>query len=122
MRRTSIAAGMLGALAVALGAFGAHALRDRVSPAMLEIWRTAGAYHLLHSVVLLVIGSKSHSGRHDGLAAGLLGFGTVVFAGSLYLLVLTGAGWLGAVTPLGGVALIAGWLVLFFGAISSPKS
>ncbi len=101
--------GLSGALAVMLGAFGAHALRGSVEPALLETWRTAAHYHLLHSVVLIAIGAHP---RGTGWATGLIATGIALFSGSLYLLVLTGQRWLGAVTPLGGVCLIAGWLTL----------
>lgn len=100
-------AGLLGALAVALGAFGAHGLEGRVSADALETWRTAATYHLVHSVALAAM-----AGERSGLAARLLTIGVVIFSGSLYALVLSGQTWLGAVTPLGGLALIAGWSAL----------
>lgn len=107
-------AGLLGALAVAAGAFGAHGLRGRVSPEQLASWNTAAEYHLLHSAVLLALVLwGSHAQRSVTLPAGLLTAGVVLFSGSIYLLVLTGQRWIGPVTPLGGLLLIAGWLSLF---------
>lgn len=114
--RRFLVAGSLGtALGVALGAFGAHALESRVAGPMLEIWQTAVLYHLVHAVGLLIIGvlalhlpesaPVSWSGR-------LLAVGIVLFSGSLYLLVLTGQSWLGAVTPVGGIAFLLGWALL----------
>ncbi len=105
--RTLFVAALLGALAVTLGAFGAHGLRDHVDPAALVTWKTAASYHLAHAVVLAAIASDRHA-----LPAKLMAIGVVLFSGSLYALVLSGVGWLGAVTPLGGLCLIAGWCAL----------
>ncbi len=102
-------AGVLGALAVAAGAFGAHALRGQVTPERLDTWQTAASYHLVHAVVLLVLASAP-TPRTTSFA--LFGAGIVLFSGSLYALVLLDLPVLGAVTPLGGVAFIAGWLSL----------
>ncbi len=108
-----VAAACSGALSIAAGAFGAHALKARVGVELLSSWQTAAHYHQLHSVVLLVLALFALStGRSVQLPAGLLAGGIVLFSGSLYLLVLTGSRWLGAVTPLGGLLLIAGWLSL----------
>lgn len=105
---------VLGALGVAAGAFGAHALRARLEARQLEIWETAARYQLWHAlalvlVALLVARGASTAGR---VAGGAFAAGTVIFSGSLYLLVLTGRTWLGAVTPIGGVLLIVGWVAL----------
>ena len=104
---------LLGGLGVAAGAFGAHALRARLGPRDLEIFETAVRYQLVHALALFAVAWGIGCHRRLGTLAGwlLLG-GTLVFSGSLYLLVLTGQRWLGAVTPVGGVALIAGWGVL----------
>lgn len=112
MRNLLLAGALCGAAGVALGAFGAHALREVLAPQMLDAWRTATQYHLLHAAVIVAIALAP--GHTPGLrAAGwLMVAGIVLFAGSLYLLALTGATWLGAVTPLGGLAFIAGWLLL----------
>ena len=106
--RPILAAGaLLAGLAVALGAFGAHGLRGLVGPAEIGWWQTAALYHMVHALGLLALGA---SGRAEmGAPAMLLGAGTILFSGSLYVMALTGAGWLGPVTPLGGLLLIAGW-------------
>ncbi|HEX7023823.1 MAG TPA: DUF423 domain-containing protein [Gemmatimonadales bacterium] len=100
----------LAGLAVAAGAFGAHALRARLEPAALEVWETAARYQMYHGLALLVSTSRliSHPGLQRAARWLFLG-GTVLFGGSLYALALTGATALGAITPFGGVALIAGW-------------
>ena len=119
MERTfaMIGAGM-GFLAVAAGAFGAHALRARLTAGDLEIFETAARYQMYHALALL--GVAWAVTRWPGGAAHTAGWlflgGTVVFSGSLYLLVLTGQRWLGAVTPLGGLGLLAGWLALAWAA------
>ncbi|KAF4318341.1 hypothetical protein BBO99_00005991 [Phytophthora kernoviae] len=98
-----------GASAVLLGAFGAHGLKNRITdPHLLKNWETAAHYQLLHSVVLLA----TPMCRKPGLAGGLITTGTILFSGSLYAMTLTGQKKLGAVTPIGGVALVAGWLAL----------
>jgi uncharacterized membrane protein YgdD (TMEM256/DUF423 family) len=101
---------ILGFLGVALGAFGAHALRERLSPAMLQIWNTAVLYHLLHGVALLALGFHARATGADVKTSGLLFLaGVVVFSGSLYALALTGIKPLGAITPIGGLCFLAGW-------------
>lgn len=106
------------AVAVAAGAFGAHALAEVVTPARLETWRTAASYHLVHSAALCLIGFAEILAPSIWLrrSAILLATGIALFAGSLYALVLLDAPFLGAVTPLGGVAFIGGWLCLAIGA------
>lgn len=112
-RWTAVAA-LLAAAGVVTGAFGAHGLRSAVSAADLETWRTAAQYHLVHAVGLglVALAARRRAARLVTIAGCLLTAGVVVFSGSLYLLVLTGQRWLGAVTPFGGVALITGWLAL----------
>ncbi len=106
-------AAICGALAVAAGAFGAHGLRARVSPEQVASWMTASHYHLLHSAVLLALALFAEAtGREIRLPASLLGIGIVLFSGSIYLLVLTKQHWLGPLTPIGGLCLIAGWISL----------
>jgi len=103
------------AAAVALGAFGAHALKLRLAAEMLTTYQTAVQYHFWHALGLLGVGvlmMRSPDSRVLAWVAWLLVAGLVLFSGSLYLLALTGATWLGAVTPLGGVAFIAAWLGL----------
>jgi uncharacterized membrane protein YgdD (TMEM256/DUF423 family) len=103
----------LGFLGVALGAFGAHALRDRLSPTLLQAWNTAVLYHLLHAVALFALGlyvrHAGTSGSGTRIGGGLLLAGILLFSGSLYTMALTGIGALGAVTPIGGLPLLAGW-------------
>lgn len=99
-------AATLGLLAVALGAFGAHILRDRVSAAGLAVWQTAVLYHLVHAVAALWAAQK------NARVVWLWTAGVVLFSGSLYALVLTDFKKLGMITPLGGLCFLAGWLVL----------
>lgn len=112
-------AGVSGFVAVALGAFGSHALRERLDPDLLRIWETAVLYHLVHALALLGVALLAAQARQPSMLswAGwcFLG-GTLVFCGSLYLLVLTGTRWLGAVTPLGGLLFLAGWTLVAIAA------
>jgi uncharacterized membrane protein YgdD (TMEM256/DUF423 family) len=113
-------AGLLGALGVGLGAFGAHALRPMLEASQrLDTFDTAVKYHFYHVLALLLTGLL-HSQRPHALFAwaGYLHLaGLLIFSGSLYALCLSGQRWLGAVTPLGGVAFIAGWVLLAWGAL-----
>lgn len=105
-------------LAVAAGAFAAHALRARLAPDLLAVFETGARYQMYHSLALLAVAwyLSEHPGP-QGLAAGwAFVAGIVVFSGSLYLLALTGTRWLGAITPLGGVAFLAGWVLLAWAA------
>ena len=121
MDRTFALVGALcGLTGVALGAFGAHGLRTRISPEMLGVFETGVRYHLYHALALLATASlmpRLGGGRLFVAAGWLFTAGIVLFSGSLYLLALTGITVLGAITPLGGVALIAGWACLAYGAI-----
>jgi len=107
---------VLGAIGVAMGAFGAHALKDKVDARMLDIWSTATQYQLWHALaivaVALLAGREGANSTAVQVAGGAFTFGVVVFSGSLFLLVLTGKTWLGAITPIGGTALIVGWIAL----------
>lgn len=107
-----IASAILGALAIALGAFGAHALEDLLETTdRAGTWQTASLYHLVHSVVLVWLATLRCWDK--ARAAWICIFsGVVIFSGSLYLLCLTQTGWLGAITPVGGLLMIAGWLLL----------
>ena len=112
-RTLVIIAAALGFIAVAAGAFGAHALRDSLSPRDLEIFETAVRYQMYHAFALFVVAwllTREVSGA--GAAGWAFLAGTTIFSGSLYLMVFTGQRWLGAITPIGGVALIAGWLLV----------
>ena len=101
-------------LAVAAGAFGAHGLRSRLSPESLAIFETAARYQMYHALGLLAVAWAANrwGGALPTWAGWLFVTGTVLFSGSLYALALTGIGWLGAITPLGGLAFLAGWLCL----------
>ena len=104
---------LLAGVAVALGAFGAHALRARLEPRDLEIFETAVRYQMYHALALLAVGWLiSREAPGAGAAAWSFLIGMALFSGSLYLMVATGQRWLGAVTPLGGVAFLVGWLLL----------
>jgi uncharacterized membrane protein YgdD (TMEM256/DUF423 family) len=107
-------------IAVAAGAFGAHALRDRMSADMLGTWQTAAAYQMYHALALLAVGIVLGRFSADAspwlTAAGwLFAAGTLLFSGSLYALALSGTTWLGAITPLGGVAFLLGWAAVAIG-------
>lgn len=119
MERTFFALGaVLAGLGVALGAFGAHALKARLSPDMLAVWETGVRYQIYHALALLAVAWAL--ARWPGSAVQASGWlfvaGTLLFSGSLYALALSGVRGLGAVTPLGGVAWIAGWALLAWGA------
>lgn len=120
-----VAAGSLLALVgVALGAFGAHALKASLSPASMEIFRTATMYHLVHAVGIVLAASMwrgGPSGRPIATACALMFTGTLCFSGSLYLLAITGVSALGAVAPVGGLGFMLGWGFLAYGAILSSR-
>lgn len=109
-----------GCLAVGAGAFGAHALRDRLSTDMLSVFQTGVSYQMYHALALLAVGVLLGRFSIDGSAwltasGWLFVLGTLLFSGSLYSLSLSGITWLGAITPLGGVAFLVGWLALAVG-------
>ena len=108
---------------VALGAFGAHGLKERVATDLLVIFETAVRYHMYHALALLAVGwAVSRNAARILQAAGwLFTIGIVLFSGSLYVMTLTGARWLGAITPLGGVAFLVGWVLLARGARGSTS-
>ena len=104
-----------GCLAVALGAFGAHGLKARISPELLAVYQTAVQYHTTHTLALLAVGILAHwlpSSIQLQWAGWLFLVGIILFSGSLYLLSAAGLGWLGAITPIGGTAFLAGWILL----------
>lgn len=116
MDRTFLLLGAIfGFLGVAFGAFGAHGLRSRLTPDMLAVFETAVRYQMYHVFALLIVSAAiGHLGNARLLVmAGWFFFaGIVIFSGSLYALALTGTGVLGAITPIGGVALLIGWACL----------
>ncbi len=103
-----------GAVGVLLGAFGAHGLKSRVDPDLLAVFETGVRYHMYHALALLAVGwaATRWPGAWVSASGWLFLIGIVVFSGSLYLMTLTGARWLGAITPLGGLAFISGWVAL----------
>lgn len=120
--RILIATGAISAfIGVALGAFGAHGLKKRLTPDMLGVFEIGVRYQLYHALALLVAGAAASRLAVGALqAAGwLFVTGTLVFSGSLYVLALSGRKWLGAVTPLGGLALLAGWAALARAALGA---
>ena len=112
--RVALLVGITGASAVLLGAFGAHALRGVLDERGVELWHTAVNYHFWHALALwLALSCLGAPHRRHAIVA--FGLGIVLFSGSLYALALGAPRWFGAITPLGGVAFIAGWLLLGWG-------
>lgn len=105
-------------IAVAAGAFGAHALRARLSPDLLAVFETGARYQMYHALGLLAVAwaGARWPGPWAAWAGWLFLAGTVLFSGSLYLLALSGARWWGAITPFGGAAFLAGWICLVLAA------
>ncbi len=122
-KQTLALAFLLGALAVALGAFGAHALKEMVDEKAIQTWQTGVQYHFFHVFALIITGLLLNGQTQTWYkrAATLFTTGIIIFSGSLYTMTLfkaagfTNMNWLGAVTPIGGVCFIAGWLCLFIG-------
>lgn len=115
-----IIAGVLGAVAVGLGAFGAHGLEATLTAnGRLATYETAVKYQFYHTLALLLVGILMININHEyfSWAAWSLLIGTIIFSGSLYILSLTNITWLGAITPIGGIALIVGWVFLILGAL-----
>jgi uncharacterized membrane protein YgdD (TMEM256/DUF423 family) len=122
--RSFLAIGAVAAsLAVVFGAFGAHALKARVAPEALQIYKTGVEYHFYHALGLILLGLAAlrlpDSARLRAAGWTMLA-GIVLFSGSLYLLALTGLAWLGAIAPLGGSAFILAWCLFAAAAIGSP--
>lgn len=113
-------AAFFGMMAVALGAFAAHALRERLDPSMLEVFRTGSDYLIYHALALGGLAILMHwytSSRLLLSAAWAFTSGVLIFCGSLFALSLTGISWLGAITPIGGVAFLVGWLLILIFAL-----
>jgi len=124
-RKIGAGAGILGFVGVGLGAFGAHGLQSLlVERGMVDVWKTAVEYQLMHAVAMLALaawtsaeagqtqGRQRMQGRLLGWAAGCWGVGVVLFSGSLYVLALGGPGWIGPITPMGGLTLLGGWALV----------
>ncbi len=121
-------AAISGFLAVALGAFGAHGLREKLSAEMLAVYQTGVQYHFYHALALLAVAvllmltpqsallSSTLTSSLLKWSGNLFAVGIVIFSGSLYVLAITGVRWLGAITPIGGVAFLAGWICLALAA------
>ena len=124
-RKVFTAGSILAALGVGLGAFGAHSLKTVVGPELLAVFETGVRYQMYQALGLLALAwaISRWPERRLSLAAWMLLAGPAVFSGSLYLLVLTGARWFGAITPFGGALLIAGWLFVAWRLVGSkPRS
>ncbi|AIM16465.1 MULTISPECIES: DUF423 domain-containing protein [Neobacillus] len=109
-------------LAVALGAFGAHGLKDRLEPYYLDIWKTGVQYQMFHAAGLLVIAlllGKAATSSLFTWSGWLMLIGIIFFSGSLYLLSITKIGPLGAITPIGGVCFLAAWVLMMIGAVKN---
>ena len=120
MKHVLMAAGAINAaLAVGAGAFGAHGLRERLAPRALEIFETGARYHMVHALGMVLCAVIAAGGGIAGArtAGWILQAGIVIFSGSLYLLAVTDVKILGAITPLGGLAFLVGWLWLAVSAL-----
>lgn len=108
-------------LGVALGAFAAHGLKTKLPPDMFNIFEVGVRYHMYHALALLAVAwaSTRWPGASITAAGWLFLAGTIIFSGSLYLLSLSGMRWLGAITPIGGLAFLLGWLLLAWGVLRS---
>ncbi len=116
MHRIAFITGAIHAfLSVAFGAFGAHMVKDRISADLMSTYQTATDYQMYHAIGLFIVAFASmHIGERRTIryASRLFNIGIVIFSGSLYVLVMTGMKWLGAITPIGGFAFLAGWICL----------
>ena|SRR5688572_17185877 len=123
MKHFVIIGAILAALAVATGAFGAHALAARLTPERLQTWETAARYHMYHALALVLLGIAASRWPSPLLnAAGwLFVFGVLVFGGTVYTLALGGPRWLGAITPIGGLSLIVAWVLFAVGVARSSN-
>jgi uncharacterized membrane protein YgdD (TMEM256/DUF423 family) len=110
---------LFGFLGVALGAFGSHGLENRLSVEALETFQTAVRYQMIHALALLAVTGLPRGARGADLAGWAFVAGILLFSGSLYLLAALGHTWLGAITPLGGAAFLAGWLALAWGYLKT---
>ena len=114
MKTWLIAGALMAGFSVLIGAFGAHGLKSKITPLDLEVFEIGVRYQMYHALGLILIGIIGYHLPHDllNIPAYLLFSGTLIFSGSLYILVLTNIRWFGALTPLGGMCLILGWFLL----------
>jgi uncharacterized membrane protein YgdD (TMEM256/DUF423 family) len=124
MKKILTIAAVSGMTAVMLGAFGAHALKKLISPEMLEVYKTGVQYQFYHTFALLAVGILMHFGESKALkwSANMFLIGTILFSGSLYELAITDIKILGVITPFGGIAFIAGWVLLIAHCRNLSKS
>jgi uncharacterized membrane protein YgdD (TMEM256/DUF423 family) len=124
MRKWLFIASVNGALAVLAGAFGAHALAQRLEPRMLGVFNTGAHYHLIHAAAMAVaaLAARGAAKMQAEVAALLLLIGILLFSGSLYMLALTGLRMFGFVTPLGGIAFVLGWAMLGWAALKLEET
>jgi uncharacterized membrane protein YgdD (TMEM256/DUF423 family) len=125
MDRGFALAGSLSAfIAVAAGAFGAHALRARIAPELLAVFETGNRYQMYHALALFVVAALAT--RFPGAPVRVAGWffiaGTLLFSGSLYVLAITGTRWLGAITPFGGLCFLAGWALVGYAVLKGGLS
>ncbi|PJZ70968.1 hypothetical protein CH373_00035 [Leptospira perolatii] len=116
-------AGIFGFLGVAIGAFGAHGLKSVISPELMSVFETGTKYHLLHAIVMFVIAISDKYRESFWIRLGfwLISTGIIFFSGSLYILSITGVKILGAITPIGGLCFLAGWISISVVAFSRSK-
>ena len=110
--------GIFGFLGVAIGAFAAHMLKQNLPPDLFDVFEVGVRYHMYHALGILIVGVVTIQWPESGvaLAGWLFAVGILIFSGSLYVLAITGTRWLGAVTPIGGAAFLAGWALLVWKA------
>ena len=116
VRTIAVWGAVLGFFAVALGAFGAQGLRERLSAESLAIYQIGVQYQMAHALALLGLAALADRVRWATVISWLFVFGVLIFSGSLYLLAMTGTRWFGAITPIGGLCFLAGWALLAVGA------
>jgi uncharacterized membrane protein YgdD (TMEM256/DUF423 family) len=124
MKNWLFIAGINGALAVLAGAFAAHALGQRLDPRLLSTFSTGATYHLVHALALAIaaLAARGPAGARAQAAAALFLAGIILFSGSLYLLALTGIIYFAYATPVGGIAFVAGWIMLALAALKMEKA
>jgi len=123
-KKLLISGSLFMALAVGFGAFGAHIVQDMLTPDRFEVFKTAVEYHFYHAIGLLILGlisQRMEPSKWITWSGYCMIAGILIFSGSLYILTLTDTSWLGAITPLGGIAFILSWCFLILGVWKQPK-